>query len=83
MRQVTEQNQPVIVERGGKPQVVILSVQQYERLKTDSSATEWKEMVAKARQQVQAELQGRPLPSVVDVLQQARQEQSEQLADLS
>ncbi len=33
MRRVVEGQEPVIVERGGKPKVVVLSVAEYERLR--------------------------------------------------
>ena len=34
MRHVTEQKEPVFVERAGKPQVVVISVAEYEQLTT-------------------------------------------------
>jgi len=82
MRQVTEKNQPIIVERSGKPQVVILSVQQYERLKAGSAPAAWQPLVAQARHQIQTEINGQPLPSVAELLAQMRQERSEQLTHL-
>lgn len=82
MRRVTEKKQTVIVERGGKPQVVILSVEAYRRLKHGQTAAEWQTLVAAAHRQIRAELGSRPLPPAEEILAETRQERDEQLSGL-
>jgi PHD/YefM family antitoxin component YafN of YafNO toxin-antitoxin module len=83
MREVIEHRQPVIVERGGKPQVVVLSVAEYERLVTgQTKQVDWKELVRRAREQVHAELGERKLPPPEDIIREMREERDAQLMDL-
>src|SRR5215217_1382549 len=83
MREVIEHRQPVIVERGGKPQVVVLSISEYERLLAGQpKQTDWKELVRRAREQVRAELGERKLPPPEDIIKEMREERDAQLMDL-
>ena len=45
IRRVVEEGEPVLVERGGKPYVVLLSVEEYERLKAAQRKETWRETV--------------------------------------
>jgi prevent-host-death family protein len=75
MRWAVEGCEPVIVERGGKPHVVVLSVAEYERLQTGRREREsWKELVHRAREQIRAELGERELPPPEEVIWQMREE---------
>jgi hypothetical protein len=58
MRQAVENHEPIVVERGGKSHVVILSVTAYERLLTGQLNSEWKHLVDQARTQIRSELRG-------------------------
>jgi len=83
MRRATQDRQPIYVEKSGKPQVVVLAVEEYERLaaeQVDSSAL--MRRIEKARALAQADLQGRRLPDAAEVIRQAREERSEQLTGL-
>jgi prevent-host-death family protein len=83
MREVIEHRQPIIVERGGKPQVVVLSVTEYERLlAAQLKQADWKELVRRAREQVRADLGERKLPPVEDIIKETREERDAQLMDL-
>ncbi len=83
MRWVVESQKPVIVERGGKPHVVVLSVDKYESLLTGQQEQEdWRELVHQARAQIQAELGGRELPPPEEVIRQMREERDAQLLAL-
>jgi prevent-host-death family protein len=83
MREVIEHRRPIIVERGGKPQVVVLSVAEYERLlAAQPKQADWKELVRRAREQVQAELGERKLPPPEDMIREMREERDAQLMDL-
>ena len=79
MRQAVETRGAIIVERGGKPHVVLLSVEEYQRLRKQQQQDEWKEFVTGARAQIEADLGGRMLPPPEEVLKQAREGRDEQL----
>jgi prevent-host-death family protein len=80
MRQVTTDGETLIVERAGKPQVVVLSLAEYKRLKARRPDTvDWWERVLRVREQIREELGGRPLPPVEDIIQEMREERDEQI----
>jgi prevent-host-death family protein len=82
LRQVVESREPVIVERDGKPQVVVLPVAEYERLKACESGADWRQTMEKAldlADRIRASRGGRPLPSPEDVIREMREERDEQL----
>jgi prevent-host-death family protein len=79
MRQAVETQEAIIVERGGKPQVVVLSMEEYERLLRGERRHEWRELVQGARAQIQADLGGRSLPGAEEILRQVREDRDEQL----
>jgi len=82
MRRAVESREPIIVERGGKSHVVVLSVDEYERLLRRRQEDDWRELVRQARAQVQADLDGRKLPPPEEILQQLREGRDEQLLAL-
>ena len=80
MRWVVESRRPVVVERGGKPHVVVLSVDEYDRLLTgQQEQDDWRHLVRQAREQIQAELGERELPPPEDVIRQMREERDARL----
>ena len=80
MRRVVESQEPIVVERGGKPHVVVLSVDQYEDLLAGQRPQEdWRELVHQAREQIRAELGGSELTPPEEVLRQMREERDAQL----
>jgi prevent-host-death family protein len=82
MRRAVETGQAVIVKRGGKAHVVVLSMEAYQRLLKGQRQKDWQELVAQARTQIQADLAGRQLPRSEDVVRQTREERYGQLVDL-
>jgi prevent-host-death family protein len=83
MRQVTESHEPIIVERDGKPHVVVLSVPEYERLIQGQQQQEtWQELVAQAQTIIEAELEGRALPPPEEILRELREERDAQVMAL-
>ncbi len=83
MREVTEQDVPVIVERAGQEQVVILSVQRYRQMAASQAASpSWLQLLADTRAAVAADLQGRPLPDPAEVIRQGREERDEAVLGL-
>ncbi len=82
MRQVVEGNHSVVVEYEGKPQVVVISAAEYQRLLAGQHESEdWWVLVERARSQARAELGDRPLPSPDEIIRQMREERDEQLLD--
>ncbi len=83
MRHVAEEQQTIIVERSGQPQIVMISIDSYERLKAGRrSPDSWWEHIMKVRNTVAAEIKGRPLPPPEEIIQQMREERDAQLLDL-
>lgn len=82
MRQAVEEGEPIIVERGGKAHVVVLSMDAYQRLLKGQYKESWQEKVERARAQVRVDLAGRDLPSPDEILAQIREERDAQLVDL-
>lgn len=72
MREAVETNEAIVVERAGKSHVVVLSVEEYERLLKGQQRAEWKELVRAAGVQIQADLGGRTLPRPEEILEEAR-----------
>lgn len=79
MRQAVENHETIIVERGGRSHVVVMSVEEYERLLKRQQEGDWKELVHGARAQIQAELGDRTLPRPEEILDQIREGRDEQL----
>jgi prevent-host-death family protein len=83
MRDVVTQHQTVVVERGGKPQIVLLSVEEYARLKANAGAdVSWEEMVDDVRARIAAEAGDVTLPPAVEVVRQGREARGDELANL-
>jgi prevent-host-death family protein len=79
MRQAVENHETIIVERGGRSHVVVISVEEYERLLKRQQQGDWRELVRGARAQIQAELGDRTLPRPEEILDQIREGRDEQL----
>jgi prevent-host-death family protein len=83
MRQAVDSHEPIIVERGGQSHVVVLSVEEYERLlRGQQQQDDWRDLVRQARERIQADLSGRELPPPEEILAQLREERDEQLLAL-
>ncbi|MEJ2750048.1 MAG: type II toxin-antitoxin system Phd/YefM family antitoxin [Anaerolineae bacterium] len=85
MRQVVERNRPIIVERAGKPQVVILSIESYEQLIAAQRGDRDDILLEQAkalRERIQARLGDAKLPAPEDIIAQMREERTRELTDL-
>lgn len=82
MRQVAEREQTVVVERDGKPQVVVLSVAAYERLRAAAGRASWEDALEQAAQvaaRIAAHRGGQPLPPADQMIREAREARDEEL----
>ena len=84
MRRAVESQEPIIVERGGKPHVVMLSVAEYERLvaRQKESWPEALERVIQVGARINARRDHQPLTPPEEVIRQAREERDGQFANL-
>lgn len=82
MRRAVESHEPIIVERGGKSHVVVLSMDEYERLLAGQQKDDWKNLVRQARDEILTDLGGRELPPSEQILKQIREGRDEQLLAL-
>ena len=80
VREVAEGIEPIVVTRDGAPAVVLLSVTEYQRLQAVQPLSEdWQDLVDQSRAQVRAHLGDKPFPSVVELVQEMREERDAQL----
>jgi prevent-host-death family protein len=70
---------PVIVERGGKAEVVVISKKAYDQLVAAKSQTDIQKRIEVLHAQIRKELVGKDLPNFADVIRQGREERDEQL----
>ena len=77
IRRVSEQDETIIVERGGERRVVILSIREYERLvaaRSSNSGMHALERLAMWRDRVHARRRGGPLKPAEQVIAESREE---------
>lgn len=77
---VADGQEAIIVEDDGKPQVAILSIAEYERLRPTQLANSL-ERIDKLRAQIQLELGDRTLPPPEDIIREMREERDAQILD--
>lgn len=85
MRRAAETHQPIIVERDGQPQVVILSVEAYRRLREAQARPAWQDVLSQVRDfraRLQARRGGRPLLPPEEVIREIREERDARLTGL-
>jgi len=85
MRRVVEQGERILVERGGRPYVVLLSYDDYQRLQAISQPQDWKvvlmEGIQLAREMWKVP-EGETLPPAEEVIRELREERLVQLTGL-
>ena len=82
MRRVSENDETIVVERGGKPQMVVISLAEYDRLRGEHEPEEdWWELAARSRELIRQHLGDRPFPDVDQLFAEMREERDAQLLD--
>jgi prevent-host-death family protein len=79
MRRAVENQEAIVVERRGEAYVVMLSADAYEHLLMSQRKENWRDLLCRAREQVQRDLGGRELPPPETILDELRKERDEQL----
>ncbi len=88
LRYVTEERQPVIVERAGKPQAAVIGIEDYQEYQAYQKSKQDEYQFAletalrqaeHAREQTRIEMVGRVLPDIAETIQQMREERDAQL----
>jgi prevent-host-death family protein len=80
MRRVVETDTPVIVERDGKAQVVILSKPAYDQMCSGQAKPDWRELLRRAHERIRAESAGRPpFPPSEEIIRQMREDRDAEL----
>jgi prevent-host-death family protein len=80
LRGVTERGETILVERGGKPQVVVMSVQEYDRLRNgQEKQDDWWDLVMRAQERFRREWGDRPIPNIERLIEEGRDERDEQI----
>jgi prevent-host-death family protein len=86
MERAVQDQEPIVVERGGKPYVVVLSVAEYRRLRAVQQRESWRDGLEQAIQvgaRIKARRAGQPLTAPEEVIRQAREERDASDTDLS
>jgi prevent-host-death family protein len=81
MQDALRSQQPIVVEKAGKPQVVILAFERYQQL-VSNEQEDWQTMLANVHAMIKADLQGGKLSSAVEMVEAGRRARDEELADL-
>lgn len=85
MRRVAKEGERIIVERAGQPQVVILSVADYEWLKAAQRPESWRAALERAIQagvRIRVRREGKPLTPADEIIRQVREERDAPIAGL-
>lgn len=82
LRRVVEGGETLIIERCGKPHVVVLSIAEYQRLKKARSGRDALAHAARVRERIRARLEGRPLTPAEDIIRESREERDEEITGL-
>lgn len=70
---------PVIVERGGKAEVVVISKKAYDQLIATNTKADLQKKIDELHNRIRAELAGRILPDPAEIIRQGREERDEQI----
>ena len=70
---------PVIVERGGKAEVVVLSKKAYDQLVAAKAHADIQKRIEALHKKIRAELKGKTLTDPAELIRQGREERDEQL----
>ena len=82
IRDVAQGQETVLIEKDGEPQAIVISLDEYTRMREKtrlSEGKEWKRRIDSLRERVDQELQGGRIPPAEDVIRRMREERDEQI----
>ena len=83
IQRVVNNQETIIVERSGEPQIVILSLVQYYRLKAAEQVhVDWRKRVDQARAEIARDLKGAELGPPEEIIIRMREERDARLMDM-
>src|SRR5215213_886844 len=76
LRRVLDEHEPVVIERAGKPEAVVMAVATYEPLRASETPppADWRTLLDVALMEVQTQLDGRALPPPEQIIREMREE---------
>ena len=84
MRKAVDSGEHIVVEKGGTPQIVILSITEYRRLTARATGEgNWRKLVIQAGERLATEAGDRPIPAPEDVIRKMRALRTDELLDLN
>jgi prevent-host-death family protein len=81
MQDAVQRQQPIVVEKAGKPQVVIIAYERYQQLVRQEN-DDWRTLLAQGHAKVNAFRAGRELPGAVEMVEVGRRARDEELSGL-
>jgi len=81
IRDVSEGQEAVLIEKDGEPQAVVISLHEYTRLRDktpESGEQDWRARIDRLQKRVAEDLGGSPLPPAEEVVRRMREERDEQ-----
>lgn len=81
MQDAVQHQHPIVVEKAGKPQVVIIAYDRYQQLVREENA-DWRALLAQGHAKVNTYRAGRALPGAVEMGDEGRRVRDEELSDL-
>ena len=84
LRDVADRGETVLVERSGRPQVVVMPLAEYRRLQSqDRTEDRWERLLDETIERVDRQAGGKPLLPPDEVIRAMREERDADLLDLS
>jgi prevent-host-death family protein len=80
MRAVVDRGETIVVERSGSPQVVVLSVREYDRLREGrEQPEEWELLLDRVHALIRQHHGDQPMPDAAEVINAGREERDAEL----
>lgn len=82
MREVSERDEIVIVERGGNPMIAIISMEQLDRFRqasADEEGRDWFDRAMRSRERIRRAFGDRPIPDIDQLVDDMREERDAQI----
>ncbi len=74
LQRIVQNDEAVLVERSGKPVVVIMPVEQYDRMRTQEYEPDWRDLLKDAQDHIRAALGDQTLIPADEIVRMGREE---------